>query len=72
LEAAMIQLVLVYCMIENGSVCVEDRPTYSEPMSMESCMSSAQFVAIDYVRDHPRWQLSRWSCERDVPRKIPT
>ena len=48
----MIQMVLVYCMIENASVCVEDRPAYVEPMSVNSCMSSAQFVAVDYVRDH--------------------
>ncbi len=67
----MIQLVLVYCMIGDGSVCIEDRPTYAEQMSMESCMSSAQFVAVDYVRDHPRWQLSRWRCEVNVPHKIP-
>lgn len=67
----MIQLVLVYCMIENASVCVEDRPTYTEPLSMNSCMTSAQEVAVDYVRDHPRWQLSRWRCEVDVPQKTP-
>jgi hypothetical protein len=67
----MIQLVLVYCMIENASVCVEDRPTYTEPMSLSGCMTSAQEVAVDYVRDHPRWQLSRWRCEIDVPQKTP-
>ena len=67
----MIQLVLVYCMIENASVCIEDRPTYVEPLSMNRCMASAQEVAVDYVRDHPRWQLSKWRCEIDVPRKIP-
>lgn len=67
----MIQLVLVYCMIENASVCVEDRPTYTEPLSLSDCMTSAQAVAVDYVRDHPRWQLSRWRCEVDVPQKTP-
>lgn len=67
----MIQLVLVYCMIGNASVCVEDRPTYLEPITMNACLSTAQEVAVDYVRDHPRWQLSGWRCEVDVPRKIP-
>lgn len=67
----MIQLVLVYCMIENASVCVEDRPNYLEAMSRERCMESAQEVAVEYVRDHPRWQLSKWRCEIDVPRKTP-
>ncbi len=67
----MIQLVLVYCMIDNASVCHEDRPTYEDPISMESCLTTAQQVAIGYVRDHPRWQLSGWRCEVNVPRKTP-
>ena len=67
----MIQLVLVYCMIENASVCIEDRPTYADPISMDRCLTSAQTVAVEYVRDHPRWQLSGWRCEVDVPRKTP-
>ena len=68
----MIQMVLVYCMIENASVCVEDRPVYDQPISMNSCLSVAQEVAVDYVRDHPRWYFARWRCERDVPPRIPT
>jgi len=67
----MIQLVLVYCMLENASVCIEDRPTYSEPITMNSCLSIAETTAVDYVRDHPRWYFARWRCERDVPKRDP-
>ena len=28
-------------------------------------------TAIEYVREHPAWQLSGWRCEKDKPPELP-
>jgi hypothetical protein len=66
-EAAMIEMVLVYCMITHPEQCTEQRPVFEEPLSGMACMANAQQVAIHYVQEHPDWQLARWRCEIDKP-----
>jgi len=34
-------------------------------------MMTAQFVAQQYVRDHPDWRMAGWRCEMNVPRRNP-
>ncbi len=65
----MIQLVVVYCMIANTSVCTETRPVFEDELSLVSCMMTGQMTASEYVREHPLWQLSGWRCEVNVPQQ---
>ena len=32
----------------------------------------AQQVAQDWLNEHPKWMLSRWRCEQNVPRQLPS
>jgi hypothetical protein len=63
----MVQLVLVYCLMSDAKSCVEKRPMTEFPMTAMSCMISAQPMAIDFLREHPRYQLSSFRCEIDKP-----
>ncbi len=65
----MVQMVLIYCMIGQPSLCTEQRPMFEQPLSMMGCMISAQQTAATYVQEHPAWTLSRFRCEQDRPRE---
>lgn len=67
----MIQLVIVYCLIAHSETCVEARPAFEQPLTPMSCMMNAQFVAQQYVDQHPQWRLAGWRCEMNVPRRSP-
>jgi len=30
-----------------------------------------QHYASEWLAEHPKWRLSRWRCERNVPRQHP-
>ena len=63
----MIQLVLVYCLMSDAKSCVEKRPVTEFPLTAMSCMATAQPTAIDYLREHPAYQLTSFRCEIDKP-----
>ena len=63
----MVQLVLVYCMIANASICTEKRPVFEQPLSLMSCMTSGEQTAATYVEEHPQWRLAKFRCEVGVP-----
>jgi hypothetical protein len=65
----MIELVLVYCLVADAKSCMEQRPVFEEPLSGMACMINAQRMALQYVAEHPEWQLSGWRCEKDKPRQ---
>ena len=67
----MVELVLIYCVIGKPNQCIEQRPTFEQPLTAMSCMMSAQFTAADYVKVHPSWQLASWRCEKDKPHEVP-
>lgn len=64
----MVQLVIVYCMISNASICTEKRPMFEQPISLMGCMTTGQQTAATYVDEHPQWRLVKFRCEIDVPR----
>ena len=68
----MIELVLVYCLVADPKNCQEQRPTFEQPLTAASCLFNAEQSAIEYVREHPAWQLSGWRCEKDKPPELPT
>jgi len=68
----MIELVIVYCLATEPTRCVEKRDPaadYGDPLA---CMVSAQLSAQAYLDEHPKWHLSRWKCEVNVPKQVPS
>jgi hypothetical protein len=67
----MVQIVLIFCLAASPGSCREERPVV-EQLSLTSCMVQGQQIAQDWLADHPKWTLSRWRCEQNVPRERPT
>ncbi len=65
----MIALVLVYCLVSDGSVCMEKRPVLEGELTPEACLMTAQKYAVAFVAEHPQWRFAGWRCEMDVPRQ---
>lgn len=64
----MVQLVLVFCLAGAPASCQEQRPVYDE-LSLIACLVQGQQLAQEWLSDHPKWLLSRWRCEQNVPRQ---
>ena len=64
----MAELVLVFCLLSSPTSCQEERPAF-EQMSLRDCMTEGQIYAADWLAEHPKWTLSGWRCERNVPRE---
>jgi hypothetical protein len=62
-------LVLVFCLQVAPSSCTEQRPI--EDLSLEACLVRGQHYAAEWLAEHPKWMLSRWRCEHNVPRQKP-
>jgi hypothetical protein len=67
----MVHLVLTFCMLAWQTHCTEERPLLHE-LSLGACMIQGQQVAQEWLESHPKWMLSRWRCEKDVPRELPS
>lgn len=63
----MIALVITYCLAADQSHCVQRRDPFDDWEDPVACMEAAQIQAQQYLRDHPNWRLTRWSCEVNVP-----
>ena len=66
----MTVLVLVFCLQSDPGSCTEQRPFPDLPLS--ACFKRGEQYALEWLADHPKWSLSRWRCEIDVPRQQPT
>jgi len=49
--------------------CTEQRPL--EDLSLQACLVRGQYYASEWLAEHPKWMLSRWRCEHNVPRQNP-
>ena len=67
----MTELVLVFCLAGVPGPCREERPLL-EQMSLTSCLTEGQQYALEWLADHPKWALSGWRCEENVPKHQPT
>jgi hypothetical protein len=65
----MTALVLVFCLQSAPGQCIEERPVAD--LDPRACMMQAQNYAVNWLVDHPKWRLSRWRCEKNVPRQQP-
>ncbi len=66
----MVQLVLIFCLAASPASCREERPVV-EQLSLMTCMVQGQQIAQELLADRPKWMLSRWRCEQNVPRERP-
>jgi hypothetical protein len=67
----MTELVLVFCLAGLPNSCHEERPLL-EQMSPMSCVMQGQQYALEWLADHPKWALSGWRCEQNVPKHEPS
>ncbi len=67
----MAVLVLIFCLIGAPSACREERPMLDQ-VPLTSCIVQGQQYAQEWLAEHPKWVLSRWRCEQNVPRQQPT
>jgi hypothetical protein len=37
-----------------------------------SCVMQGQQYALEWLADHPKWALSGWRCEQNVPKHEPS
>jgi hypothetical protein len=72
----MIELVLIYCLGDAPppggppvaeSQCVEKRDPLEDFSNPSACMMDAQQRAQEYLVAHPKWHLSSWRCEVNLP-----
>ena len=66
----MTVLVLVFCLQSAPSSCTEQRTI--EEMPLQACVIRGEADAAGWLAEHPKWVLSRWRCEQNVPRRQPT
>ena len=48
---------------------IEQRPL--EDLSLQACLVRGQHYASEWLSEHPKWMLSLWRCEHNVPRQKP-
>lgn len=63
----MVELVLVFCLMDAPGSCQEERPMLGQ-VPLMSCLMQGQQFAQEWLADHPKWALSGWRCEQNVPR----
>jgi len=68
----MIELVLIVCMTSSPTSCHEEHLTVAEALSLRSCAMQGQAYAAEWIAEHPKWLLSGWRCENNVPKEEPT
>jgi hypothetical protein len=64
----MTELVLVFCLMSSPGACREERPVLAD-LSPMGCMMQGELVAQEWLADHPKWTLSGWRCEQNLPRR---
>ena len=68
-EKLMTALVLIFCLQGAPGCCIEQRPI--ESLALPACLVRGQEYAQEWLAEHPKWVLSGWRCEHNVPRKQP-
>ncbi len=58
----MISLILVVCLSATPDICREERPPI-EIASPMVCLIQGQQIAVQWLEEHPKWQLSGWRCQ---------
>jgi hypothetical protein len=65
----MIELVFVACLTANSGHCEEKSMLFAENLTPMACMMQAQPELAKWVNEHPKWQVSKWSCRSGNTRR---
>ena len=57
----MIELVFVACLVTVPDRCEEKALQFLDVTPM-ACMMGAQPQLAQWVEQHPKWRIARWSC----------
>ena len=63
---AIIRLVITMCLATDPDVCHE-QPIPIPDLTDLACTMKGEEMAMEYLEDHPKWRLRRWTCARAVP-----
>jgi hypothetical protein len=67
----VIELIIVYCLVSDAKTCVEKHVPMEDFSNPVACIKGAQQRAQEYLHDHPKYKLTSWRCEIDVPKQTP-
>ncbi len=59
----MVQLVLTFCLVVNDASCIEHRPIMDGRADIMGCLTLAQPLAAEFVRNRRNYHLVSWRCE---------
>ena len=62
----MITLILLVCLAGSTDVCKEEAPPTPEGFY---CAVQGQFIASEWIEEHPAWVLRGWRCRYGVPER---
>ncbi|WP_226579679.1 hypothetical protein [Acuticoccus sediminis] len=58
----IIQLVVAVCLNTNPSVCSEERFSFLEQTTPQSCTMRAMPYLAQWAGEHPQYKIKSWKC----------
>lgn len=58
----MFELVFIACLIKQPDRCEERSLQFVDMPGVMACMATAQPQLAAWTEQHPRWQVTGWSC----------
>ncbi len=66
----MIVLAFTVCLFADPEFCEKKRLTFTERMTLFTCVMRAQPQLAKWAELHPKWRITRWRCEMAKDREI--
>jgi hypothetical protein len=61
--ATLIEMLVAVCLIDCPTKCRDVRLTYArEALTPLQCLMQAQPEIANWIREHPRWKVKRFTC----------
>ena len=64
----MVTLILFVCLATSPETCHEETPPV-EVASSFSCIVEGQFIAAEWLEEHPKWTVRGWRCRSSAREK---
>jgi hypothetical protein len=58
-----VELVILACLLKEPEHCESFRIPFQQEMNMAQCTWQSQFHAVQWVSEHPDWEVKRFTCE---------
>lgn len=63
-EAAVLEVVITFCLLSNSSQCVERTFAAGEAVTPYQCFAGAQMKQVEWLDRHPGYRTEKWLCRR--------